>query len=282
MKFSDARIGFMQGRLSAMIDGKIQAFPWNSWRDEFSIARALQISLMEWTLDQENLYENPLMTEVGRTEIRALCCSNDIKIPSLTGDCFMQAPFWKSAGVTRIELEKDFIAVAQSCSELGISILVVPLVDNGRIDSIEQEAELIQFLESWENFFLSHKLKIAFESDFGPKELARFIKRLNPSVFGINYDIGNSAALGFDPTEEFYEYGDRIMNVHIKDRELGGTTVPLGSGNANFGIIFSELSRLNYQGNYILQTARAIGDEHAEVLSDYRHQTINWLKKYAS
>jgi L-ribulose-5-phosphate 3-epimerase len=276
------RIGFMQGRLSPMIGGKIQAFPWNSWKNEFSIAKSLHIALMEWTLDQENLYENPLMTEVGREEISALCKNNNIRIPSLTGDCFMQSPFWKSSGDARIQLEEDFIAVAQSCSDLEISILVVPLVDNGRIENAEQEIRLIQFLESKENFFLSHKLKIAFESDFGPKELSRFIRKLNPSVFGINYDIGNSAALGFDPMEEFYEYGEHVMNVHIKDRKLRGTTVPLGLGNANFEIIFSELSRLSYKGNYILQTARAIGEEHAEVLAEYRDQTLAWLENYAA
>jgi len=282
MNLLDNRIGFMQGRLSSIIDGKIQAFPWNSWRDEFLVAKALRIPLMEWTLDQERLYENPLMTEIGRAEIRTLCKSNDIQLPSLTADCFMQAPFWKAAGVARIKLEKDFIAVAKSCSEVGIAILVVPLVDNGRLDNIEQENELIHFLEAQENYFLLHKIKIVFESDFSPNELARFIKRLNPAVFGINYDIGNSAALGFDPQDEFNKYGERVMNVHVKDRALGGTTVPLGSGNANFGIVFSELSQLNYQGNFILQTARAIGENHAEVLSAYRDQVMAWPKYYVA
>jgi len=282
MNLLDGRIGFMQGRLSSMIDGKIQAFPWNSWRDEFFIARALRIQLMEWTLDQENLYENPLMTEVGRAEIRALCVDNSIQIPSLTGDCFMQTPFWKATGVARIELEKDFIAVAKCCSELGMLILVVPLVDNGRLDDIEQENELIQFLESQENFFLLNNIKLAFESDFSPIELTRFIKRLNPAVFGINYDIGNSAALGFDPKEEFNEYGNRIINVHVKDRKLGGTTVPLGDGDARFDIVFSELSQLRYKGNFILQTARAVDQGHVEVLSKFRDQTVNWLKQYVA
>jgi len=275
------RIGFMQGRLSPQVGGKIQAFPWGHWRQEFSISNSLEIHLMEWTLDQDRLYENPLMTETGRADIRALCKINGIQLPSLTGDCFMQAPFWKVARAERIELEKDFISVVKSCAEVGILILVVPLVDNGRLDNIEQENELIWFLESQESYFLLNKVRIAFESDYSPNELARFIKRLNPAVFGINYDIGNSAALGFDPREEFSKYGERVMNVHIKDRKLGGTTVPLGSGNANFDVVFAELSRLDYKGNYILQTARAIDEDHAKVLSLYRDQTMTWLKKYA-
>ena len=32
------KIGFMQGRLSPLVDGKIQAFPWDCWSEEFSVA----------------------------------------------------------------------------------------------------------------------------------------------------------------------------------------------------------------------------------------------------
>ena len=53
---------------------------------------------MEWTLDSERLYENPLMIENGRQEIKKLCQEFDIRIFSLTGDCFMQSPFWKKSG----------------------------------------------------------------------------------------------------------------------------------------------------------------------------------------
>ena len=61
------RIGFMQGRLSAMVDGKIQAFPWNEWREEFPRASALGLTRIEWTIDQDRLRENPLNTAAGQT-----------------------------------------------------------------------------------------------------------------------------------------------------------------------------------------------------------------------
>ena len=89
---NDSRIGFMQGRLSPVISGKIQEFPWKNWRQEFDIASRLGFSLMEWTLDQERLYESPLMTEIGQLEIIKLSHNYGIRIPSLTGDCFMQSP----------------------------------------------------------------------------------------------------------------------------------------------------------------------------------------------
>lgn len=274
------RIGFMQGRLSPLIDGRIQCFPWPYWREEFPQAQQLGIRLMEWTLDQDRLYENPLLTTQGQAEIRALCGKHGLAIPSLTGDCFMQASFWKATGAERAALERDFLAVARACAAVGITMMVVPLVDNGRLENPEQEDTLIAFLEKQTGFLAEHGLQVVFESDFRPAELARFIARLDPALFGINYDIGNSAALGFDPAAEIAAYGARIVNVHVKDRLLGGTTVPLGTGNADFETVFAQLARAGYRGNCIMQTARAADGDHAAALSRYRDMISDWLSRH--
>ena len=271
-----ASIGFMQGRLSPLIDGKIQAFPWAHWQEEFAIANSINLHMMEWTLDQDRLYENPLMTSAGQSEIMRLCDQFNMSIPSLTGDCFMQAPFWKAHGAIRASLELDFLAVVRACSAIGTSFIVLPLVENGRLDTTTQENALVEYLQFHSDFFSAHNVKILFESDFSPGDLARFIDRLDPAIFGINYDIGNSAALGMNPSEEFAAYGLRIVNVHIKDRMLGGTTVALGTGNADFPTVFSLLHRQGYRGNYIMQTARATDDAHASVLQGYMEQIVSW------
>jgi hexulose-6-phosphate isomerase len=271
------RIGFMQGRLSPLVDGRIQAFPWASWRDEFRQAEKINFHLMEWTLDQDRLYENPLLTKAGQAEIRELCQSHKLAIPSITGDCFMQAPLWKAHGNQREALERDFHSVALGCATVGISMIVIPLVDNGQVENSEQENTLVAFMQSQSKFLIEHKLRVIFECDFGPSELARFIDRLDPALFGINYDVGNSAALGFNPVEEFFAYGDRVINVHIKDRLLGGTTVPLGTGNADFDLVFNALSKIEYGGNFILQTARAEDGDHAAALIRYKSMVIDML-----
>jgi hexulose-6-phosphate isomerase len=276
-----SKIGFMQGRLCNQVDGKIQAFPWQDWETEFLLASDLSISLMEWTLDQDRLYENPLMTAAGQARIRQLCHQYGVTIPSLTGDCFMQAPFWKTAGAARVELQEAFQAICRACAMVGIQMVVVPLVDNGRLETAEQEDILVEYLLSQQFDLANLGVSILFESDFSPAELARFIDRLPPEQFGLNYDIGNSAALGFNPQEEFVAYGHRVMNVHVKDRALGGTTVPLGTGNADFGAVFEALAHLNYSGNFILQTARATDGDHAGVLARYRDLTQAWMARYS-
>ena len=270
-------IGFMQGRLSPPVNGKIQAFPWEHWRVEFATAQANGFGLMEWTLDQERLHENPLMTLAGRDEIRVLAHRHGVQVLSLTGDCFMQAPFYKVSGAARRALLGDFRRVVAACADIGLRYVVVPLVDNGRLENARQEDDLIAGLNEIAPL-LQDGMKVIFESDYPPPALRGFIARLPAAHFGINYDIGNSAALGFDPVEEIGAYGARVDSVHVKDRVLGGTTVPLGTGNANFPAVFQALKRSGYSGNFILQTARAADGDHAAALRRYRDMVTGWLK----
>ncbi|MDC0253322.1 sugar phosphate isomerase/epimerase [Bacteriovoracales bacterium] len=273
------RLGFMQGRLSPVINGKIQCFPWSNWKDEFPIASEGGFYLMEWTLDQENLYENPLMTEKGRTLIKGLKEKYNIKIESLTGDCFMQSPFYKSEGPQREELLKDLINILKSCALVNIRYVVIPLVDNGRPENKKQEALLFEALLKLNEFLDANEMSIVFESELPPQELKNFIRKFPKKTFGINYDSGNSSSLGFDPAEEFDAYGERILNIHIKDRILGGTTVPLGTGNTDFKIVFKKISEIDYKGNLILQTARADDENHIGALKKYKKFVHNIMDR---
>ena len=250
----------MQGRLSPIIDGKIQSFPKENWRQEFIMARKLGLFSMEWTLDAEGLYENPLLKPEGRVEIHELCLRNNIAINSLTGDCFMQRPFWKENDP---ELKRDFCNIVRAASACSIQKVVVPLVDEGRLEDINQRENLVGFLLQKEEFLFSHKVQICFESDFAPLDLKYLIDEFPRRTFGINYDTGNSASLGWDVEEEFAVYGDRIYNIHIKDRVLHGTTVNLGAGAVNFEHFFNILGGSKYSGDLILQTARATDNDHS-------------------
>jgi L-ribulose-5-phosphate 3-epimerase len=267
---SDARVGFMQGRLSPLFDGKIQAFPWTHWEAEFDLARSIGLSCMEWTLDQYRIGENPLMTAHGRDYIRRLSSESGIRIPSLTGDCFMQAPFWKASGDQFAGLVATFREVLLACADAGIGIVVIPLVDNGALANDGERALLEKTLLGLTAVLREHGLVVVFESDFPPARLLGFISGLPEDCFGINFDMGNSASLGWDPAQEIPLLGSRIMNVHVKDRELGGPSVPLGHGATDFPRVFELLNAAGYSGDYILQTARAADGQHVETIRRYR------------
>jgi L-ribulose-5-phosphate 3-epimerase len=274
------RIGFMQGRLVNQVDGKIQAFPVDTWCDEFPIAQRIGLNLLEWTLDDNQLKNNPFCTVLGQAKINDLSKKFSISVDSVTGDCFMQSPFWKSKDGYQTNLLTKLDLVLESSALLNVKFVVIPLVDNGSLENAEQRDDLHKVLTNRIEMMRQCGLCIAFESDMSPSNLRDFISDYPSDCFGINYDIGNSASSGFDPETEMQAYASRIINVHVKDRKLGGTTVPLGSGVAKFREVFIGLKEIQYAGNFILQTARAIDANHEQELIQNLSLTKELLGKY--
>jgi len=272
-----SRIGFMQGRLSPLVDGRIQAFPWDHWRDEFRLANPLGFERMEWTLDQDNLYANPLMQASGQAEIRYLAKTWNLAVTSITGDCFMQAPFWKATGPLRDQLLLDLVAIVQASSAIGAKLIVIPLVDNGALESAAQEGVLRSSLLALQPLLSQTRVRIAFETDLDPDAQMAFIQDFPAEHFGINFDIGNSASLGWAPRVEIPRIASRLINVHVKDRRRGGTTVPLGEGDADLATVFALLDAVGYAGQLILQTARAADGKHCAAARRYRDLIIDLM-----
>ena len=264
----------MQGRLSKKIGKKIQAFPIKNWKDEFSKAKLLGLKRIEWTLDYKNLNKNPILLKKGQVQIKQLSKKNSVKINSITGDCFMQKPFWKIKNNQK--LLDDLIKIIHSCKILGIKYLVIPLVDNGSINSKKDEKKLLDSCRYISKDLKQSNVKVVFESDYPPKKLKKFIEKFDNNYFGINYDIGNSAGLDYKIDDEFKYYGKYIYNVHIKDRIKFGKTVRLGNGNANFLKLFRNLKKIKYVGNLILQTARSEKNRHLKEIEI----NLDYLKKF--
>ena len=272
-KYSINMIGFMQGRLSPIRNGRIQSFPWGHWENEFRQAEDLGFTLMEWTIDSERFSVNPLVTTDGQSDINQLSRTHGLLIPSVTCDYFMENPFWKKDVAV---IRKNLISILDGMRRVGAKILVIPLVDSSSLKDMGQRDKVTDFFISLESELSDNGLQIAFESDFEPQALLEYVSNFNSKYFGINYDIGNSASLGLNPTEEFEAYGSRILNIHVKDRELGGSTVPLGEGVADFTTIFKLMKDFNYRGNLIMQTARSSEGKHAEALTKYRNMILGW------
>jgi hexulose-6-phosphate isomerase len=272
------KIGFMQGRLSPMINGRIQQFPTNNWKDEIEIAAKNKFTKMEWTIDSETLNFNPILTGDGQKLIGEMCHLYNLSIPSITCDYFMENPPWKS---DRSQITEVMYKIFEGMKAIGASLIVIPLVDNSSLEAEKDEKILKNFFFGLIEFIRILNISVCFESNFEPKKLARFIEEFPDNNFGINYDIGNSASLGFSPIEEFSSYGNRILNIHVKDRKYNGTTVPLGEGDADFNSIFKLLNNFQYKGNYILQTARSLNNDHLGALIKYRDMTQTWIQENA-
>lgn len=257
------RIGVMQGRLSPMRENRIQSFPWDNWRNEFSDLEIMSVSLLEWTLDSENIHLNPLLIESGVNEINELKEIFGIRIESVTCDFFMENPPWANT-----ENSNFLIEILNRILEIGIKAgvrkLVIPLVDNSRIDTFDEFESVLTTITSTN--YLAKDVRFLFETDMAPRTFMKLLNSTDATYFGVNLDIGNSASYGWLPDEEVEVFGARIGNVHVKDRLFGGSTVPLGEGCANFRAYLQSLSNVGYEGAFILQTARSTTNQHHDEL----------------
>lgn len=275
-KMSKIKLGFMQGRLSPKVNNKIQSFPLKYWKQEFSIAKKIKLDLMEWTIDNHRYFSNPLTNKSGINQIEKLKDKFKIKINSVTCDFLMEDPFFIKRD--RFNQEKKFFNFLENCNLAKIKVIVVPLVDGSSIKNLRDESNLLSFFNGIQKYLKSKKIKIAFESDYDYKDLKKFIEKFDPKIFGLNYDIGNSAGKNYDYKMEFKSYFNRIINVHIKDKNKNDVTVPLFSGKAQILEILRYFINKNYNGNYILQPARSNFD-HVNMINNYRILIESYVSK---
>ncbi len=275
-------IGIMQGRLTPSRGRGTQFFPFGEWESEFKKAAELGLNEIDFVFDLENYDKNPLWNEEEVSRIKRTISATGVRVKNICADIYMRRP---PCDYLLTENTKELLSFSSKLVEvskqIGIRTIEIPLLENSSLRTVSRVINFINFL----TYFLrteKNKIRIALETDLPAKELTSLFYLLEwfpeetATSLGIVYDTGNSASLGFHPFEEIGSYGNKIVTVHIKDRALGGGTVPLGTGDVDFDAVFSMLAEKNYQGSFILQAARGEDGKEMETVAGQ----IEFLKKY--
>jgi hexulose-6-phosphate isomerase len=254
----------MQGRLVPPTDNRIQCFPRERWADEFELAALAGLDCIEWIYDLYGADVNPLATDSGLEKLRDLSLQHKVKVLSVCADYFMDKPLVRA---NRTELEdrlNTFSWLLERGRLIGIYRMIIPFVDASRIDTQDEFDGVVMLLKGVLEQARKAGIEIHLETSLTPSRFAELLTRLPDPLLKVNYDSGNSSSLGYAPREEFAVYGERVGSIHIKDRLLGGSTVPLGTGDADFPALAEGLRKVAYKGDFILQVARSVsGDEVA-------------------
>ncbi len=267
-------IGIIQGRLTQPIDGKIQCFPWGFWEKEFETAKEIGIDAIGWIFEEDRWQENPLWTEDGRKKLKEIIDQTGVIIEYLCADYFMEHPFIRVSEEEYKTTCTMLSDVIERAADLGIKGIELPMVDNSKIDNEQEKEKVIETLRTYIPLMEKYNMEISIESSLPPHDLKDLLERLDHPLFCITYDSGNSSSMGYDTTEEIEAFGTWIHNVHIKDRLLHGTTVQLGTGDADFDKTFSALQAIGYKGSFTLQAAR-----DGEAVENTKNQ-LAFLHKY--
>lgn len=267
-------IGVMQGRLLPKYQGRYQAHPVEYWQDEFPVAAELGLDCIEFILDFNDAEQNPLMRQGGVEEILILSEQTGVGVKTICADYFMEAPLHSADEAVAEESATVLRRLLAASKVLGISDIVIPCVDQSTLNGSETVDRFVQRLHPALEEAEKMAINLSLETDLAPQPFAELLDRLVSGRVTVNYDIGNSASLGYDPAEELDAYGDRISDIHIKDRKLHGGSVVLGEGDSDFDRFFGKLCEFNYRGPFIMQAYR--DDEGVEV---FRRQ-LDWVRPY--
>ncbi len=252
-------IGIMQGRLSPPTDRHIQFFPVDTWREEFFLAREARLSCIEWIYEFGTDALNPLGTDEGILSIRQIVEASGVAVWSICADYYMAAQLVLPDGTPNNKNIQHLIWLIRRADLLGARYMVLPFVDSSSLKSPQEIEGLIEVLRMVVPVAERAEVELHLETDLLPENLVEVLESLSHPMIRANYDIGNSASLGRHPTAEFILIGPWLGSVHVKDRVLGGGTVPLGTGAADFPTCFSLICATNFRGPFILQTAREDG-----------------------
>ena len=265
-------IGIMQGRMLPKYKGLYQAHPLGYWQDEFPKAAELGLDCIEFILDYDDADQNPLMTQEGCKEIQAVCERTGVKVMSVCADYFMEAPLHsenKQKAERSIEVLKQLL---KTSAELEIRDIVIPCVDQSSIKNEQDRARFQEVIFEVIPKAEQSGVNLSLETDLNPSQFTHLLNQLDSPFVTVNYDIGNSASLGYKPIDELNAYGERISDIHIKDRSLSGGSVKLGTGNANIPEFIKLMENFSYSGPLIMQAYR--DDEGVSIFEEQ----LNWVK----
>lgn len=268
------KLGVMQGRLVPKHQGRYQAFPVGMWQTEFKIAEACGLDLVEFILDFNDVEKNPLFKPGGIDEIFGVIQDSGVSVDTICADYFMAAPLHSSDDKVAENSFEILVRLLDAAAALKITDIIIPCVDQSSLGNAKAVDRFVKQIAKVIPIIKKENINLSLETDLAPKPFVELLNKLNSKNITVNYDIGNSAALGFDPIEELTAYGDRISDIHIKDRLINGGPVVLGEGNADFAKFFSKLLEFGYQGPFIMQAYR--DDEGVEIFK----KQLSWIKPY--
>ena len=241
------KVGVIQGRLTTPDNG-FQDCPKN-WKDEFFKLNMLGLNHVEWIVTKDSYEFNPIFFEdVSKYPIHSICADNIVD-DRVGSESFVY---------------DSLVQICAAALQNEISNITIPLLEDSDVSDDQTRAQFCKAIEAlacqYEN------LNFSIEAELDPSKLEEIIRMRDN--FYVTYDTGNITSCGFDHVEYINRFHTKINNVHLKDRTYKAQTVPPGTGNTDFSLIFKTLLSVGYNGVFTMQTAREeYGQEYSTILN---------------
>jgi L-ribulose-5-phosphate 3-epimerase len=242
------RIGVIQGRLSPSETGSLQSFP-SDWSAEFTAAARLGIGHIEFIADRHFNPSNPMWTPTGIEAIRR--CSDESGVATLVVCADFALEFSLDSG----QFTAQFAHLLEAAQAISVELLVLPLLEasNPHLMKPKKLASLMLKVLSAGS---SGGIQIAFETSASVEALGELENEIGKSI-PVCFDTGNRFWEGFNAVEDIQHLRNRIVHVHVKDKDRSGRTVALGNGVTPIpGTVLALTRDLDYLGLFTIESTR--------------------------
>jgi sugar phosphate isomerase/epimerase len=216
--------------------------------------------------DRPHLYP-PDFDDHQLSELREVLKKNGMKITNLNsftlfavGDTYL--PSWieadKERREVRIQHTLDSLRVAK---KIGCPNISIP--PGGPLDGMARSEAMQLFHQGLGRVVslaeeLSVRILVEPEPDLMIETTAQFkefIKDVQSSALGVNFDIGHFFCVGEDPRRSFEELFQWVGHIHIEDIDPNREHNHLiaGRGGIDFKAVFTSMAQLGYRGDISLE-----------------------------
>ena len=229
------KIGIIQGRLSKPDNG-FQDCP-KDWKREFELLKKLNLNHIEWIVTSESFKSNPIFFEdVSGYSISSICADNVVDNNIVNRDFFFT----------------NLNPLCEAALKNNIKNVTIPLLEDSDMSDNSKRKIFRSLLSELSTKY--GNLNFSIEAELIPEKLLDILS-LGDNIT-VTYDTGNITSCRIDHKKYIHLLGDKIKNVHLKDRTYEAKTVRPPPGDTNFDLIFKSLSLINYDGIFTIQTAR--------------------------
>lgn len=117
-------------------------------------------------------------------------------------------------------------------------------------------------------------------SAFGDPAVVKAVLATRDARIGVCLDVGWITAAGFDAAKVLAEYGDRVYDMHFKDKMVERTPegkwvsvdTEIGKGNANYKGLFEVIRKTRWSGVLAIETdSRAFAEDPQHLVGEAKH-----------
>ncbi len=216
-------------------------------------ARSLGLDCMEWIFELEDFRDNPLWSDTGRRAMRQIARSSGVAVSSICADYIMLCRLTDPDRDARTANVRVLQQLVQYAAELDIGRIVLPLLEESEIGAPALQDQAYESISACLEQAMQCGVIFALEMDVPGGEFAAFVQRFHSDGVRALYDTGNSTAQGLNIGSDVVSVLGVLGAVHVKDRTIGGTSQPFGSGDANLPGFFDRIVDVGFTGDLILE-----------------------------